>query len=65
VEAPTSGVKVARRHTSRPHQPTTPAEPHQPTSPADLTGQAVTNTAVNKLITLQTGHFPALVQPAN
>jgi hypothetical protein len=24
--------------------------PHQPTTPADLTGQAVTNTAVNKLI---------------
>lgn len=34
-------------------------------TPADLTGQAVTNTAVNKLIPLQTGHFPALVQPAN
>ena len=56
MEAPTSGVKVARRNTSRPHQPTTPA---------DLTGQAVTNTAVNKLIPVQTGHFPALVQPAN
>jgi len=39
--------------------------PHQPPTPADLTGQAVTNTAVNKLIPLQTAHFPALVQPAN
>jgi hypothetical protein len=33
-------------------------------SPANLTGQALTDTLVNKLIPLRPEHLPALVEPA-